>query len=77
MSQETNLFYTGIPGLDKILTGVRLGDNVVFQVEAIDDYVRFVRPFCLDAEKEGRTLIYFRFAQHDSVVPEGIKVHTY
>ncbi|MEW5895372.1 MAG: PEP/pyruvate-binding domain-containing protein [Candidatus Omnitrophota bacterium] len=75
MNQEA--FFTGIPGLDEILTGVRLGDNVVFQVGAIEDYLRFVRPFCFNAQKEGRPLIYFRFADHDPVVPDGVQPHVY
>jgi len=62
---------TGLPGLDKILNGVVLGDNVVFQVDALDDYVRFVGPFCEEARKQKRDLIYFRFADHRPVVPEG------
>ena len=69
--------YTGLPGLDKILNGVRLGDNVVFQVDTIDDYVQFVRPFCQEASAKKRSLIYFRFADHEVVIPEGTCDHIY
>ncbi len=68
---------TGLPGLDKILNGVILGDNVVFQVDTIDDYVRFVSPFCMEACKQKRDLIYFRFADHKAVVPEGSCDHIF
>ncbi len=61
---------TGLPGLDQILERVLLGDNVVLQVDSIDDYVRFVTPFCREAERQHRPLIYFRFADHRAVVPE-------
>ncbi len=69
---------TGLPGLDRILDQVWLGDNVVLQVDSIDDYVKFVTPFCHEAERQDRPLIYFRFADHRSVVPEASKaeVHT-
>lgn len=45
---------TGLPGLDRVLEMVRPGDNVVFQVGSIEDYVRFVSPFCKEAQRQGR-----------------------
>ena len=77
MNQKTIQHHTGLPGLDAILTGVRLGDNVVFQVDTIDDYVRFVHPFCRGAHDQKRELIYFRFADHPPVVPAGVPVNTF
>ncbi len=68
---------TGLAGLDRILNGVILGDNVVFQVDEIEDYMRFVSPFCLEARARGKDLIYFRFAEHQAVVPEGSCDHIY
>jgi len=68
---------TGLPGLDEILNGVILGDNVVFQVDDIEDYMRFVSPFCLEARKGGKDLIYFRFADHRVVIPQGSCDHIY
>ncbi len=70
MRKKGGVTNTGLPGLDKILNGVILGDNVVFQVDAIDDYSRFVKPFCMEAGKRKRDLIYFRFADHEEVVPK-------
>jgi len=69
--------FSGLPGLDQILTGIRLGDNVVMQVDSIDDYVRFVHPFCQAAHRDNRQLIYFRFAEHPAVIPQGIKAHVF
>jgi pyruvate, water dikinase len=71
MKKDKIVTNTGLPGLDKILNGVILGDNVVFQVDTVDDYLRFVRPFCAEAQKQKRKLIYFRFADHEVVVPKG------
>ncbi|MGE5379294.1 MAG: PEP/pyruvate-binding domain-containing protein [Candidatus Saccharibacteria bacterium] len=61
---------TGLPGLDKILNGVIPGDNVVFQVDSIDDYVPFVSPFCMEANRKKSDLVYFRFANHQAIIPE-------
>jgi len=68
--EETEVSNTGLSGLDKILERVLLGDNVVLQVDSIDDYVKFVTPFCQEAERQDRPLIYFRFADHRPVVTE-------
>ncbi len=63
---------TGLPEIDHLFQGVKLGDNIVWQVDSIDDYVHFVHPFCAEAKKEKRHLIYFRFADHPSVLPENV-----
>jgi len=69
---------TGLSGLDDVLQGVLPGDNIVFQVDRIEDYVPFVHPFCIKAAKEGSRLIYFRFADHPPLLPPNVKadVHT-
>ena len=36
---------TGFNGLDEILDGLRIGDNVVWKVDSIDDYRYFVMPY--------------------------------
>ncbi len=76
MNAEGEASNTGLPGLDRILNRVLLGDNVVLQVDYIDDYLKFVVPFCREASRQGRELVYFRFADHRPVVPEefGAKV---
>lgn len=62
---------TGIPPLDRVVQGLRPGDNVVWQVDSVDDYVPFVRPYVACALAEGRRLVYFRFARHEPLVPDG------
>ena len=68
---------TGLPCLDDVLGGLRPGDNVVWQVDAIEDYADLVAPFVERALAEGRKLVYFRFARHAPLVSEwrGTEVH--
>lgn len=68
MNADVTTFTTGLPGLDQMLQGLRPGDNVVWQVDTIDDYLPFVRPFWEAARKQGRSLTYFRFARHRELI---------
>ncbi len=52
---------SGIPALDRILQGLRLGDNVVWQVDSLDNYRKVVLPFARQAQEDRRTLIYVSF----------------
>ncbi len=61
---------TGIPGLDRIICGIRPGDNVVWQTEHIDDYLPLVSPFSAYAKANGIPQVYFRFAGHQELVAE-------
>ncbi|HYD42884.1 MAG TPA: PEP/pyruvate-binding domain-containing protein [Anaeromyxobacter sp.] len=62
---------TGFPALDAVLGGLRSGDNVVWQMEAIEDYAPLVKPYVARALEQGRPVVYFRFARHPPLVPEG------
>jgi len=62
---------TGLPDLDRVLRGLRPGDNVVWQVDAVEDYPAFVGPFVEAALASGRKLVYFRFARHEPLVAPG------
>jgi hypothetical protein len=64
-------FETGIGGLDVLLKGLLPGDNIVWQVDAIEDYVAFATPYCIAARRSGRRLLYFRFAKHEPLLPAG------
>ncbi len=68
---------TGVRGLDGLLKGVLPGDNIVWQVDAIDDYLAFATPYCKAARDSGRRLIYFRFAKHQPLLPGdfGAEIH--
>jgi len=62
---------TGLPSLDQLIRGLLPGDNIVWQVDSVEDYLPFVSPFCDDALRNGRKLVYFRFARHPELVGEG------
>ena len=55
---------TGRGGLDAILGSLRLGDNVVWRVDRVDDYRSFVVPYVAAALAAGRRVVYVRFARH-------------
>jgi pyruvate, water dikinase len=59
---------TGLKGLDNVITGLRLGDNVVWQIDAIEDYIAFVEPFVKKAIEDKRRLVYIRFANHAPIL---------
>lgn len=62
---------TGMPGLDRLFKGLIPGDNLVWQVERIEDFIPFVEPYGAFARRSGRRLVYFRFAEHPPLLPEG------
>ena len=68
---------TGLPALDAVVRGLRPGDNVVWQVDAVELYAPLVEPFVARARAEGRRLVYFQFARHAPLVAEGpgVEIH--
>ena len=68
---------TGLSGLDRALKGILTGDNIVWQVDSIEEYQDLVTPYCAAAVKNGRKLIYFRYARHQPLVTKemGAEVH--
>ena len=61
---------SGIAALDEAVDYIRMGDNVVWRVSDLDEFRRFADPFVEQAKKDGRNIIYFRFASHPELVPE-------
>ncbi len=59
---------SGIEAFDEVVHGLRLGDNVVWQVEDLHDYVGFAEPFLAHAVAEQRRCVYMRFAPHAPVL---------
>ncbi len=68
---------TGISGLDEILNYLRMGDNVVFQVDDVADYKRFVDPYVVTALSRGQRIVYMRFADHAPLFEAKQKVKIY
>ena len=62
---------TGLPQLDAALCGILAGDNVVWNVDDVEQYRQIARPYAEAAKRDGRKLVYFRFARHERLVPEG------
>ncbi len=60
---------TGWRGLDEVLDGLRSGDNVILQVDALDDYALYARTFARTSLAAGKRLVYVRFAQHPEILP--------
>jgi pyruvate,water dikinase len=59
---------SGLEALDEVVQSIRLGDNVVWQLDQLEDYGRFVRPFVEQAVAERRCLVYMRFAPHPPIL---------
>ncbi len=68
---------TGLPGLDAILGGLRLGDNVVWRVDDVDDYRAFIAPYVAAAVAANRRVVYVRFSSRPPVVEPGAASVTY
>jgi pyruvate,water dikinase len=74
---NTTSISTGLPGLDGVLQGLRPGDNVVWEVDGIADYLPMLDPICQEAVRLRRKLIYFRFARHAPLLAAdcGAEIH--
>jgi pyruvate, water dikinase len=77
MKTNTTILSTGMPGLDRVLQGLRPGDNVVWEVDGIEDYLPVLGPLCNEAGRRRRKLIYFRFARHQPLLQEGSGAEIY
>jgi hypothetical protein len=55
---------SGLKGLDELVQYIRLGDNVVWQIDDLKDYQKFVTPFVQEALQKKTRVVYLRFAEH-------------
>jgi len=62
--------------MDRALDNIRMGDNVVWRVSSLEQFREFARPFAKQAIRDGRNLIYIRFAEHEPILEpmEGLKI---
>ncbi len=67
---------SGIPQMDEAFDNIRLGDNVVWRVDNLDEFKLFVEPYVKQAIADKRNLIYVRFATHEALLKEqeGLKI---
>jgi len=68
---------TGLMGFDKVIDNLRLGDNVVWQVDSVSEYRKMVDFYVKHALKEKRRLVYVRFGIHESILEESPDIKTY
>lgn len=68
---------TGMAGFDKTIDMLRMGDNVVWQIDSIDDYLEVVRPYIRKAREDCRRIVYVRFGSHPPVVEETRDIQIY
>ena len=68
---------TGIPGLDAAIDDLRIGDNVVWRVDDLAGFRSVLRPFLDQCRRDGRRLVYVRFANHEPLLnaDDGAEVH--
>ncbi len=67
---------SGIPQMDEAFDNIRLGDNVVWRVDSLQEFKLFVEPYVKQAIEDKRNLIYIRFAAHEPLLEEqeGLKI---
>ncbi len=70
---------SGLPSVDQLLDHIRLGDNVVWSVSDLEDFKFFALPFVEQAIRDGRNMIYMRFASHEPLLTprEGLKIYEF
>jgi hypothetical protein len=68
MDNESRIVASGVKTLDTLLQSLRLGDNVVWQVDNLRDYAYFVESFVAQSIKDSLKCIYIRFADHEPVI---------
>lgn len=61
---------SGIPQMDQGFDNIRLGDNVVWRVDNLEEFKLFVKPYVKQAIADKRNLIYIRFAAHEPLLEE-------
>ncbi len=75
-THHTQILSTGLPSLDRVFRGLMPGDNIVWQIDTVEDYLPFVEPYAEYAVRNRQRLIYFRFADHPALLQpqDGISV---
>ncbi|MBN1369126.1 MAG: hypothetical protein JW954_02670 [Dehalococcoidaceae bacterium] len=73
---KPKIISTGSSFLDELLQGLRPGDNVVWQVDRMEEFLQFAGRFGRGAAEKGLECVYLRFAPHPPVLEpfEGLVV---
>ncbi len=72
-----NKVSTGLKGFDQTIDMLRLGDNVVWQVDSVTDYRKIVEPYVAQARLDQRKLVYVRFGSHAPLLEDSPEIKTY
>ncbi|MBN1692071.1 MAG: hypothetical protein JW845_00770 [Dehalococcoidales bacterium] len=67
---------SGLIPLDELLQGLRLGDNVVWKVDRLEDYPYFAQAFIDKAISDGFECVYLTFADQADILKQrpGLKI---
>lgn len=68
---------TGLKGFDHVIDHLRLGDNIVWQVDSIENYKEMAGYYVAQAIEDHRKLVYFRFGSHEPLFTEGSELVIY
>ncbi|MGO4886778.1 PEP/pyruvate-binding domain-containing protein [Anaerobacillus sp. MEB173] len=68
---------TGLKGFDQAIDMLRLGDNVVWQVDSVSHYKKMVNPYVVQARLDQRKLVYVRFGNHEPLFNEDSNITIY
>ena len=59
---------TGLPGLDQTIGGLAPGENVVWQINDLADYIYVANRFVMHVARSGQRIVYFRFGEHQEIM---------
>lgn len=68
---------TGLAGLNRMIDMLRLGDNVVWKVDSMEDYKKLVGRYIEQALQDKRNIIYIRFGIHAPLIDAAMPVKKY
>ncbi len=72
---ESDRVSTGNRGIDEVIDMLRMGDNVVWQVDSVSDYRKVVEPYLRQAREDQREIYYIRFGSHEPVIEDTEGIH--
>ncbi len=59
---------TGLAGLDSAIGGLAPGENVVWQINDLADYIYVANRFVMHVARSGQRIVYFRFGGHQEIM---------
>ncbi len=65
---KSRIISSGVPSLDEVIQGFRLGDNIVWQVDHLRDYSYYAQRFIHQGIKDGYKCVYISFAPHEPIL---------